>query len=104
MSSYSAGGQARMTRSDCDNLHDAVAAILQQWSLLHPDMTLKVDNSLPETPAILQPGSRLVRLTGYASMATTVQALKDGAAARALGLHRQSLQRKLLKRPPSMQE
>lgn len=50
-----AGGQARMATADCDNLHDAVAGILQQWSLLHPDMTLKVDNTLPETPAALQP-------------------------------------------------
>ncbi|MEQ8515400.1 MAG: hypothetical protein RIC38_07335, partial [Chromatocurvus sp.] len=50
-----AGGQARMTAADCDNLHDAVGTILQQWSLLHPDMSLQIDNTLPETPASLQP-------------------------------------------------
>lgn len=124
------------------------------------DLMLGETSTLPLVKALLalQPDARLVMLTGYASIATTVQALKDGAAnylakpvgmrevlgaleledtatgrpgvprpmplrqlewehiqrvlmehegnisaaARALGLHRRSLQRKLLKRPPTV--
>ena len=50
-----AGGQGRATMADSDNLHDTVGRMLQQWSLLHPDMTLRIDNALPERSATLQP-------------------------------------------------
>lgn len=144
--------------------YDAVLPIAQSARFSHIllDLMLGETSTLPLVKSLLaaQPGARLVMLTGYASIATTVQALKDGAAnylakpagmrevlaaleledagpgglrpprpmplrqlewehiqrvlmehdgnvsaaARALGLHRRSLQRKLLKRPPSMRE
>lgn len=144
--------------------HDAIlpAARNERFTHVLLDLMLGETSTLPlvRTLLDLQPDTRLVMLTGYASIATTVQALKDGAAnylakpvgmrevlaaleledtapststeprpmplrqlewehiqrvlmehdgnvsaaARALGLHRRSLQRKLMKRPPSMRE
>ena len=142
--------------------YDAVLPAAGDGSFSHIllDLMLGETSTLPlvKTLVTMQPDARLVMLTGYASIATTVQALKDGAAnylakpagmrevlgaleledaapdtspaprpmplrqlewehiqrvlmehdgnvsgaARALGLHRRSLQRKLLKRPPTI--
>jgi two-component system response regulator RegA len=136
------------------------AARRERFSHVLLDLMLGETSALPLVRELLalQPDTHLVMLTGYASIATTVQALKDGAAnylakpvgvsevlaaldladaegvttprpmplrqlewehiqrvllehdgnisaaARALGLHRRSLQRKLMKRPPRLRE
>jgi two-component system response regulator RegA len=136
------------------------AARRERFSHVLLDLMLGETSALPLVRELLtlQPDIHLVMLTGYASIATTVQALKDGAAnylakpvgvrevlaaldladggggaaprpmplrqlewehiqrvllehdgnisaaARALGLHRRSLQRKLMKRPPRLRE
>ena len=94
--------------------HDADQAlnIAAQFTPTMATLDLKLEHSsglklLPELLSAV-PSCRIVVLTGYSSIATAVEAIKLGAqehdgnisaTARALGMHRRTLQRKLQKRP-----
>ena len=72
------------------------------------DLKMDGDSGLVLLPKLLEldPEMKVLILTGYSSIATAVEAIKLGehdgnisATARALGMHRRTLQRKLQKRP-----
>ncbi|HSC48473.1 MAG TPA: response regulator [Gammaproteobacteria bacterium] len=65
------------------SFRDAVAAaVVRQPDAAIVDLKLGQESGLALVPALLRecPGMRIVVLTGYASIATAVQAIKSGAA------------------------
>lgn len=64
-----------------DSASALLAARTRQFDLISVDLHLGQDSGLPLVAPLrgLQPKARILVLTGYASIATAVQAVKDGA-------------------------